>query len=747
MRTGSNTRAVPHDFGAVSVPGRERNSFFWRVNRKHTMDAGLLVPCYRQRVIPGDRFELSPRFFIRFASALLKPVMDNATCYVYYFKVPDRIVYPKIKQFFGEVGVGDFVDDAYAIGNGYTNSSLDTAYNIGGTDMPDDSYSQNFLDIFTNPSYGLPFVKISEDAEGSDYVAPTTGSKPSPGQPAPFKLRSLYDYFALPYCVSGSGYAVCAIPLLGYNSIYNHYFRDENIVSPAPSPFEAGTNLSEVDSNSLPAQSFSENCHIYEDATAFSKGNYLRMDLFKVMPVSKYNDYFTRMLPFQQKGTPIGIGLSGTLPVYGSGYQAILSRSLTPRYSGDLLYPGFHWTNAAVGADADGTGTTVFTQNGSSDITNWIMNKRIGQSLKPPGTDPYSRVFGVPEYGNPSANSNSTAYGFYPLVSERGVLSGFDADGKYKHWNSISDHSEFTRYNQPFGRALLDGVQSLDIRQVRMGFQLERILELLARCGSRYDEFIKAMYNVNSSDARIQIPEFCGGFKFLINVNPVVQSSSTVGQVTPLGDLGAYGVGSKIGNRIRIYSEEFGTIIGVMCIRTNNSYQQMLHPDWVTTKVSDFYLPTLAHLSEEPIKNRTLCTTGIFEYDNATLGFLPRYEHYRTGFNEICCEFRSNALNSEGKVSSLDIWHYGQFFDTSNPGSSSDNYPGLPHLNAQFLKQPREVISRALSIQDEDLAPQFLCDITHDVFSVRCVSKYGEPGYVDHFQEALWDFGVQLKKA
>lgn len=670
-RTGSNTGAGGRDFGSIALPQVERNRFFWRVNRKHTLNAGQLVPCFRQRYIPGDTFNVFSKFFVRFASALVKPVMDNATCYVYYFDVPDRIIFPPIKQFFGEVGIQDYVNNDYATGAGYkttVSGTPVTKYNIGGDDIPPSNTVSKkpvtYLDVLTNPEYGLPFVKVSPDAEGA-YSAEQ-----------PFAIRSLYDYFALPYRVLNDGYAIQALPLLAYNSIYNHYFRDENIQAPCPSPWEMGVNMTPYYDKDM----LSSNTKIYDSLDDYNLGSYLPMDMFKVMPVCKYNDFFTRMLPFQQKGDKISIGLSGTAPVYGSG--------LAFEVSGD---PNNNASGVLVTHDTAGKLTIANASTGSN------AGKPIGADV------------------TPLTGAGNKALGFVPYIDKNGVKHGAGFNGR------------------PFGRADLSQVQALDITQIRLGFQLQRTLEMFARAGTRYDEFIESFYGVQSDDSRLQKPRYLGGFKFLINVNPVVQNSATVGQVTPLGDLAAFGVGGSTQPGFKSFFKEFGTIIGLMCIRTNLSYQQMLHPDWTAARVTDYYIPTLAHLSEKAYPNRTLCTTGIFDYDNSTFGFLPQYEHYRTAFDEICCEFRSNSLDSQGNDNSLDVWHYGEFFDTSNPGTAADNYKGLPHLNAQFLKQPSNVVDRALSVTSEAGTPQFLCDITHEVKAVRPISKYGEPGYVDHF--------------
>ena len=62
---------------------------------------------------------------------------------------------------------------------------------------------------------------------------------------------------------------------------------------------------------------------------------------------------------------------------------------------------------------------------------------------------------------------------------------------------------------------------------MRTAFQLQKMLERDARGGTRYTEVIAAHFGVTSPDARLQRPEYLGGGRTRININPVQQTSET----------------------------------------------------------------------------------------------------------------------------------------------------------------------------------------------------------------------------
>ena len=78
-----------------------RSRFKRDQNVKLTFDAGKLIPFYVDEVLPGDTFSVDTIGLVRMTTPIV-PVMDNCYLDVYYFFVPNRIVWENWKEFCGE---------------------------------------------------------------------------------------------------------------------------------------------------------------------------------------------------------------------------------------------------------------------------------------------------------------------------------------------------------------------------------------------------------------------------------------------------------------------------------------------------------------------------------------------------------------------------------------------------------------------------------------------------------------------
>lgn len=247
------------------------------------------------------------------------------------------------------------------------------------------------------------------------------------------------------------------------------------------------------------------------------------------------------------------------------------------------------------------------------------------------------------------------------------------------------------------------------INSLRQAFQLQRYYEKDARGGTRYIEKIKSHFGVTSPDARLQRPEYLGGHSDRININPVVQTSST-DSTSPQGNLSAFGVS---GARYHGFSKSFvehGYIIGLANVRADLTYQQGLNRMWSRKTVLDFYWPSFAHLGEQAVLNKEIYAQGTSK-DDEVFGYQERYGEYRYKPSMITGKFRSTYAQS------LDAWHFSQKFEN------------LPTLSNQFI-QDNPPISRCLAVPSE---PHFLMDAFFNLKCVRPMPLFGTPGLIDHF--------------
>jgi len=266
-------------------------------------------------------------------------------------------------------------------------------------------------------------------------------------------------------------------------------------------------------------------------------------------------------------------------------------------------------------------------------------------------------------------------------------------------------------------RADLTQATAATINELRQSFQVQRLLERDARGGTRYIEIVHAHFGVTSPDLRATRPEYLGGGSSPINITPIAQTGFTATDVqtadTPQGNLAGVGVGQFNNHGFTKSFTEHCTIIGLISVRADLTYQQGLNRMWSRLTRFDFYWPALSHIGEQAVKNKEIFAQGVGDptADEATWGFQERYGEYRYRPGQICGKLRSNDPVT------LDAWHLSQ------------NFLSLPVLNDLFIED-NPPIDRIIAVPSE---PHFILDV---YFSLRCARPmplYGVPGMIDHF--------------
>lgn len=261
----------------------------------------------------------------------------------------------------------------------------------------------------------------------------------------------------------------------------------------------------------------------------------------------------------------------------------------------------------------------------------------------------------------------------------------------------------------------LSEATAANINDLRTATQLQRMLERDARGGTRYIEYIRAAFGVDSGDYRLQRPEFLGGRRTPLQVQQVPQTTGagTVADGESLGSLGAFSLSFGTSS-VRKGFTEHGYIIGVACIRQKHTYQQGIEKFFLRSERTDFYDPVFQNLGEQPIYETEIYqapgvkTTDIFGYQEA-------WADLRQRPNRV-----SGALRSASE-SGLDIWHY------------ADNFGSAPVLNKAFLSETEANINRSLAVPHTNyVTPQFILEFDFKVRATRVLPKYSVPGLLDH---------------
>jgi hypothetical protein len=300
-----------------------------------------------------------------------------------------------------------------------------------------------------------------------------------------------------------------------------------------------------------------------------------------------------------------------------------------------------------------------------------------------------------------------------PITGNADVKTSYVGDGTQKN-TFVNAEGKVSISGATYNDSLalysdLSTVAAATINDLREAFQIQRLYEKFARSGSRYTEIIQSHFGVTSPDSRLQRPEYLGGGKSNISMQPIPQTSST-DATTPQGNLSAIGTSSVDGHGFSKSFTEHGVLIGLACVFADLTYQQGMNRMWSRRDRFDYYWPTLSHLGEQAVYNREIYAQGTAD-DDAVFGYQERYAEYRYKPSQVTSQMRSNYAQS------LDAWHL------------SLDFASLPALNSSFIEE-NPPIDRVVAVPT---APDFIFDWYFDLKSTRPMPTYSVPGLIDHF--------------
>ena len=261
------------------------------------------------------------------------------------------------------------------------------------------------------------------------------------------------------------------------------------------------------------------------------------------------------------------------------------------------------------------------------------------------------------------------------------------------------------------------------VNAIRMSFAIQRLQEKLARGGSRYNEYLKAVFGVNAPTGLLNMSEYIGGGSIPINITTVLQTSST-NDVSPLGTQGAFS--STFTDKIKFKKSfvEYGFMVVMATVRPISAYCQGLPLMFRRYSPLDMFQPTFAFIGEQPIYKEELYyskktakydPTNGNENENAPIwGYKPAWEEYRNIPTRV-----SGALAPTAGDATLAPW-------TANPLFATE-----PTLSEEFMRQDKSQIGNTLI--DTNTATQFIGDFVAEIIATRTLPVESIPGMLDHF--------------
>lgn len=290
--------------------------------------------------------------------------------------------------------------------------------------------------------------------------------------------------------------------------------------------------------------------------------------------------------------------------------------------------------------------------------------------------------------------SYATVNGNLASTVEKTVLAAASGNRVNAVWTdpALKVNIDYTSGNPELG--------SVNINDLREAFALQRFEEHRSMFGSRYEDLLRYL-GVRPQDARLQLPEYLGGFSAPVQFSEVLQTSSDA-ERSGVGDMYGHGIGATKGRRIRRFIPEHGYVMSLLTVRPIPVYSQGLERLWSKENRFDFWQKEYEHIGQQEIRNSEVYADGDTEQDKSTFGYQNRYDEYRRGVNVITGEFRTNQ----------DYWTMARIFASR------------PTLNGDFVScMPTDRIFQV----NEQNSDQCYAMVKNNIIAKRLVSKNGNP--------------------
>lgn len=250
----------------------------------------------------------------------------------------------------------------------------------------------------------------------------------------------------------------------------------------------------------------------------------------------------------------------------------------------------------------------------------------------------------------------------------------------------------------------LDPNGSLEIlvKELRFAFALQSYLEKNARGGTRYVEWMKQHFGVDTSDGRAQRPEFMGRVTQDIVISEVLSTAETTEVV---GALAGHGISYAAGEDVYQYCEEHGYVHGIINVQPNTSYGQGLPRHYTRRTNLEYPIPVFANLGEQEIRNYEIFGELSALNDNGTFAYQPMYQELRDQYNRYGGHFYGELLT----------WHLGRKFAVA------------PSFNSSFIGAGTNVSKRIFAVTTEFTQDTVLLSLYFDITRRSAIPKYGIP--------------------
>lgn len=293
--------------------------------------------------------------------------------------------------------------------------------------------------------------------------------------------------------------------------------------------------------------------------------------------------------------------------------------------------------------------------------------------------------------------SNAATYGI-------GLLS--DASGTGYITGNVSSQKAIVPNNLMTD---LTTAVSSTINALRLITATQHIKEELMWYGNRFQDIIYSQWGIEGNNAGyFRIPEFLGSISIDINMDTVLQTSSTDAE-SPQGNAAGYSVTFDDSH---LFTKSFTTWqnIMVLCVIriSDHSYGQGIANQHLKKRKYDFYWDEFAGLGAQPRSVKEIALTGT-DADDDTWNFAPAWREYTSEVDRV------TGLMVPGIADTLANYTY------------TDEYASIPNAGEDWINENPAYVDRTLVVP-HTTTDQFMMDFVFDIKKTSIIPNYRLPG-------------------
>lgn len=264
-----------------------------------------------------------------------------------------------------------------------------------------------------------------------------------------------------------------------------------------------------------------------------------------------------------------------------------------------------------------------------------------------------------------------------------------------------------TYYSGLQGTADLTNAIGATLNALRLITATQHIKEELMWYGAMFEDIIMSQWGVSMNATSFRIPEYLGGKRININMDTVLQTSSTDAE-SPQGNAAGYSVTF---DEDFMFTKSFTTWqnIMILCvIRQDHTYAQGVANQHLKKRKYDFWWNEFQGLGAQPRKIAEIALTGTSS-DNDIWNFAPAWREYTSEVD------RATGLMSPQVDNTLANYTY------------TDNYTSVPNSGQDWIDETPLYVDRTLVVPSET-TDQFMMDFVFEIKKTSIIPNYKLPG-------------------